>query len=94
MRLVFSQRFRNELEREYAFLGKDNPEAACRTIERIVKTCRQLKEFPRSGRVGLLVGAWEMIVPGTRYVVAYDIGEDRIDVLMLFHTSRQVPHVH
>ena len=94
MRLVFSQRFRNEIEREYAFLGKDNPEAARRMVERIIRTCRQLRDLPRSGRVGRLVGAWELIVPGSRYVVAYDIGEDRVELLMLFHTSRQVPHVH
>lgn len=94
MRLVFSQCFRDELKHEYEFLRRENPDAARRVVERIVKSCRRLREFPQSGRIGRLVGAWELIVPGLRYVIAYDIGEDRIELLMLFHTSRQVGHVH
>lgn len=94
MRLVLSERFRDEIRREYEFLRSGNPDAARTVIERIVKACLRLREFPKSGRVGRRSGAWELVVPGLRYIVVYDIADERVELLMLFHTSRQVLHVH
>jgi toxin ParE1/3/4 len=94
MRIVLSERFRDELRYEYEYLRSNNPDAARSVAERIVKACRRLRDFPKSGRVGRLSGAWEIVVPGLRYIVAYDIGDDCVELLMLFHTSRQVLHVH
>jgi toxin ParE1/3/4 len=94
MRLVLTERFRDEIQHEYEFVCSENPDAARKVIERIVKSCLRLREFPRSGRVGRLNGAWELVVPGLRYIVAYDISDDRVELLMLFHTSRHVQHVH
>jgi toxin ParE1/3/4 len=94
MRLVLSERFRDELRYEYEYLRSNNPDTARSVVQGIVKACRRLRDFPKSGRVGRLVGAWELVVPGLRYIVAYDIGDDAVELLMLFHTSRQVVHVH
>lgn len=94
MQLVFSERFRRELRDEYEFLQSSNPAAARRVVEQIAKACRRLRDFPRSGRVGRLNGAWELVVPGQHYIVTYDIRDERVELLMLFHTSRQVVHVH
>ena len=83
-----------EIRREYDYLRSENPDAARMVIERIVKACLRLRRFPKSGRIGQLNGAWELVVPGLRYIVGYDVGDDRVELLMLFHTSRQVQHVH
>jgi addiction module RelE/StbE family toxin len=92
--LIWSERFRDELQREFEFLRERNPDAAKVVIERIIKASRRLRDFPKSGRIGRLAGAWELVVPGLPYVVAYDIDRDGVVLLMLFHTSRQVPNVH
>ena len=93
-RVVLTERFRDELHYEYEFLRSASPDAARSVVERILKACLRLRDFPRSGRIGRLNGAWELVVPGLRYIVAYDIADDRVELLMLFHTSRQVVHVH
>ena len=93
-RLIWSERFRYEIQREYEFLCESNPGAAKTVIERVIKASRRLGEFPKSGRIGRLKGAWELVVPGLPYVVAYDVSDDGVVLLMLFHTSRKVPHVH
>jgi toxin ParE1/3/4 len=92
--LIWSERFHNELRSEFEFLRERNPVAAKVVIERIIKASQRLRDFPKSGRIGRLAGAWELVVPGLPYVVAYDINRDSVVLLMLFHTSRQVPNVH
>jgi toxin ParE1/3/4 len=92
--LIWSERFRDELQSEFAFLRERNPDAAKVVIERIIKASRRLRDFPKSGRIGRLAGAWELVVPGLPYIIAYDINPDSVVLLMLFHTSRQVPNVH
>lgn len=94
MRLVWSMRFRGALHREYEYLLQENPDAARRTIQRIVATSRRLSQFPRSGRAWRLAGAWELVIPGLPYIVVYDIEPERVVLQMLFHTSREVSNVH
>ena len=94
MRLQISERFRDALRREFEFLNSNNPAAARTVVERIIKSTRRLKEFPRSGRSWRLEGSWELVVPGVPYVVIYDITGDAVVLLTLSHTSREISHAH
>ena len=94
MRLCWSERFRTELRNEYEYLRRENPDVARGVIHRILEASRRLSEFPRSGRTWRLEGAWELVIPGAPYVVIYDIGDDSVVLLTLFHTSRRIPHIH
>lgn len=91
MKLLFTHRFRDELRREFQFLREQNPDAACRVRDRIVETVQRLKRFPESGRAWRLPETRELVVPGLPYIVIYELGEERVIVLTLFHTSRQFP---
>jgi toxin ParE1/3/4 len=91
MRLAYSERFRDELRREYEFIRERNAPAAEEMRTRIVKSLKRLREFPRSGRSWRLEGTWELVVPGLPYIVIYEIEAERVVVLTLFHTSREFP---
>jgi toxin ParE1/3/4 len=88
MKLVLSERFRNELRRDYLFIRERNPQAAVSVRDRIMSSIRHLKRFPQSGRSWRIPGKWELVVPGLPYIVIYEIESDAVVILSLFHTSR------
>jgi addiction module RelE/StbE family toxin len=94
MRLVWSERFRAELRREFGYIQARNPVAARVVRERIVKAVRRLRQYPESGRSWRLPGCRELVVPGLPYIVIYKVREDAVIVASLFHASRAAPHVH
>lgn len=94
MKLVWSREFRDQIRREYEFIHGRNPAAAESTVDRIDKATRRLRDFPQSGRSWHLPNTWELVVPGLPYVVVYRILNNAVDLLALFHTSRELPHVH
>ena len=94
MRLVLSQRFRDDLRRVYRFIRQANPAAAAVVRDRIIKTIQRLKRFPESGRAWRLPGSRELVISGLPYIVIYVVEGDDVVVVSLFHESREVPHVH
>ncbi len=88
MKLVFTQRFRDELRREFQFIRELNSTAAEDVRRRIVQTVKRLPAFPQSGRSWRTAGTRELVIPGLPYIVIYEIDGGRILVLTLFHTSR------
>jgi addiction module RelE/StbE family toxin len=91
VRLVFAQRFRDELRREYRFIRERNGVAATDVRSRILETVKRLKTFPQSGRSWRTEGTWELLIPRLPYIVIYEIDGDRVVVLTLFHTAREFP---
>ena len=63
--------------------------AADRVIARIHHTIyRTLSRFPRGGRLNPINNTREYAVPGLPYLVIYVPSPDAIDVIAVFHTSR------
>jgi toxin ParE1/3/4 len=94
MKLVWSRGFRDQLRREYEFIYERNPTAAESVVDRIYKASRRLGDFAQSGRSWRVPGTWELAIPGLPYMVIYRIKDESVEVLALFHTSREVPNVH
>lgn len=94
MKLVLSQRFRDELYREFRFIREAKPAAARVVRDRIIKSVQRLKRFPESGRAWRLASCRELMIPGLRYIVIYKVTEDTVIVASLFHASREAPYVH
>ncbi|HEV7351821.1 MAG TPA: type II toxin-antitoxin system RelE/ParE family toxin [Brevundimonas sp.] len=69
------------------YLGERNLPAAERLAERVRVTVEQLARRP-TGRPGRTPGSFEKIVPGTRYLLVFDIVGDELHVLRLFHMSQ------
>ena len=79
------------LNAEAEYVGRDNPAAAARTVESIVRAVDQLKEFPAIGRPGRVAGTRELVVTGTPYIVPYRVKSGYIEVLRVFHAARRWP---
>jgi toxin ParE1/3/4 len=79
------------LEQAHAYIAKDDPEAAIRTVLKIQVAVDQLAQFPLMGRVGRVEGTRELAIVNTPYFVTYGLKENTVEILRILHTSRRYP---
>jgi toxin ParE1/3/4 len=73
------------------YISQNNPDAAARIVDVIVKSVDSLKHFPARGRPGRIAGTRELVVPGTPYIVPYRVRGDMVQVIRVFHAARKWP---
>jgi plasmid stabilization system protein ParE len=91
MRVQWLPTAAHALDADYDYLAAKNPQAARQVFRRIVSAARRLEEFPHSGRVGQVEGTRELVVAGLPYVLIYRVGSGAVEILCVFHTSRDWP---
>jgi len=91
MKIVWLREASAALDREYNYIFRQNPAAAKRVFDRIVASTRRLDDFPESGRSGEIEGTRELVIPGLPYIVIYRITKNHVEILRVFHTSRNWP---
>jgi len=81
------------LDDEARYIAQEDPAAARLVVQRIVDAINLLPENPALGHTGRIHGTRELIVPDSRYIVPYRVRPDlqRIEILRIFHTSREPP---
>lgn len=79
------------LNAEADYIARDNPSAAARIVELIVRAVKQLEQFPAIGRPGRVAGTRELVVTGTPYIVPYRVRGECIEVIRVLHGSRRWP---
>ena len=79
------------LDAEAEYVARDNPAAAARLVESIIRAVNQLRDFPAIGRPGRVAGTRELVVAGTPYIVPYRVRAGYVEVLRVFHGSRRWP---
>jgi len=65
--------------------------AAITLRRRILETVRQIGQMPYSGRAGRIEGTREVVVPHSSYIVVYQISEQTIEILGIWHGARLWP---
>lgn len=80
-----------DLDAAEAYIAQDDPRAAAEVILRIVRAVSLLKDQPGSGRAGRVPGTKELVVPHTPYIVPYRVKDDTVQILRVYHASRQWP---
>ena len=90
MRLIWSPEARDDLIEIYRTLAADNPQAARRLHETIKQCAALLRDNPYAGHHGRVPGTREW-VGGTAYLVPYQILEDRVELLRVYHAVRSWP---
>ncbi|MGB7284508.1 MAG: type II toxin-antitoxin system RelE/ParE family toxin [Candidatus Acidiferrum sp.] len=80
------------LEAEADYIAEDNPAAAGRVVQRILRTVALLRKNPAIGRPGRVPGTRELVVPNTPYIVPYRVRADTLEILRVFHAARKWPH--
>ena len=92
-RVRFSRLALADLEDISSYIGRENPRAAARVINRIEELCRQLATMPGLGRPSEVPGARKLIVPRWPYKIIYEINAaaDEVVILRVYHGARDMP---
>ena len=91
MKVVWSRAAIGDLRAVRAHIAKDDPTAAAKVARRLVEATDVLAEFPGVGRVGRAPHTRELVVNGTPYIVPYRVSASVVQIIAVFHTSRQWP---
>ena len=79
------------LDAEAEYIPQDNPAAAARVVQKILRAVDLLKENPAMGRAGRVAGTRELVVAETPYVIPYRVRGDAVEILRVFHAARKWP---
>jgi len=91
MRLRWTTPAAQDLYRIVQRIQKDNPRAASEVAEVLYEGCSRLKQFPRFGREGRIQGTRELIFAGLPYIVVYQIKDQNLDVVRIYHGAQDWP---
>lgn len=91
MRVIWSDRALIHLEAIGAYLEQRSPAGATRVLAAIARRVESLADHPHSGRRGRIHGTRELVIPRTRYLVAYRLHDEEIEILAVIHGSQRWP---
>ncbi|WP_135078556.1 type II toxin-antitoxin system RelE/ParE family toxin [Terasakiella sp. SH-1] len=91
MQIIWLSSAQNDLRliREYIF--KENPQAAKKVALRLLEKTALLADMPEIGRSGRVTGTEELIFQDIPFIVVYQLGPDRVEILRILHTSQKWP---
>lgn len=92
MKVSFTPSADEDLEAILAYLEPRNPRASDKTLAAILTTAKLLQDFPLIGHEGRVHGTREFVVPGTPFILIYEIysGTD-LWVLRVLHGAEEFP---
>jgi toxin ParE1/3/4 len=79
------------LDAEAEYIAEDNPAAARRVVQKILRAVDLLKQNPAMGRAGRVAGTRELVVAETPYIIPYRVRRDAVEILRIFHAARKWP---
>ena len=91
MTVVWSPRAIGHLAALRDYIARENPGAAARTATTLLAAVDRLAELPNLGRPGRVSGTRELVVPGTRHVIPYRVGGERLEIIAVFHGRQRWP---
>jgi toxin ParE1/3/4 len=88
MRLVYTKAAEADLETILSYIAERNPQAAADLAARIVRAEDQILAFPQAARYDRETETYELYIPQTRVILIYHFDSDLIEIIAVFHTSR------
>lgn len=79
------------LSDEADFIAQENPKSAHEFVSQVMVSIEHLTEHPHLGRAGRVFGTRELVISGYPYIIPYRVKNDVVEILRVFHTSRQWP---
>jgi toxin ParE1/3/4 len=79
------------LDAEAEYIAQDNPAAAGRVVQKILRAVELLKKNPALGRAGRVAGTRELVVAETPYIIPYRVRGGAVEILRVFHAARKWP---
>ena len=91
MRIIWSPEARIDLREMVTNLSEKNPYAAKELHERIEVVAAELIENPYIGRPGRVPRTRELVITNTSYILPYQIRQNRMEILRVYHGARKWP---
>ena len=91
MQIKWTKKAISNLEKEFEYIAKDNPEAAEKIAKQIKETVEKLKTYKLIGRPGRFSSIRELVIPKLPYIIPYRIKKDTIEIIRILHTARKTP---
>ena len=91
MRIKWLRTATKNLNAAASYIAKDDPEAAQKMYAHIRRNVDVLGEHPEMGRPGRIFGTRELVISGYPFIVPYRIRGKEVQILRVFHTSKQLP---
>lgn len=88
MKLAWSILALRDFEDATDYIATDNPAAARQIAERIEIAARKLTEYPFIGHLGDDENTREWLVPHTPYVLVYQLQDETVYILRVWHTRQ------
>ena len=94
-RYEFTPQATDDLLDIWAFIARDNPEAADRVEEAVHRACDLLADSPLAGRMrkdltSLDLRFW-VVHPYSNYLVVYDPSKKPLQIIRILHGARDLP---
>lgn len=89
MRLEWSPFARRDLREAIDYIAEDNPIVANEIEDRILEAARGLLDHPEKGRSGRRTATRKWLVPRTPYLLVYRQTTATIEIVRVWHTSRE-----
>lgn len=93
MKLLWHPLAADDFATAVGYIQERSPTAAQQFAATVLTAVERLADFPQLGRLGRVPPTRELVIGGTRYVVAYlvDEGHACVVVLRLLHGAQQWP---
>ncbi len=91
MRIRWTEQASADLDSIENDIMEDNPFGAAKTVLSIIEAVERLRKFPALGRPGRVVKTRELVLSGLPYIIPYRVKHNNIEIIAVFHTSRQWP---
>ena len=91
MKLRYTRLAHDDLVSLFKFIVKDDALAAQKVSRIIRDSIERLIQFPSYGHPGDVEGTRQFVVSGAPYIVIYEIKDETITILRIYHTARDRP---
>jgi len=89
VKIVWTEPARQDLREIFTYIAEDNSSAARALLTEIKERVLVLQDNPKLGRKGRVEGTRELVFTGTHYLLPYRVKNQQIQILSVFHTSRE-----
>ena len=91
MEIVWTIPAKHDLQQIFEYIAEDNVNAASKLLNEIDERVALLIDNPSLGRLGRVENTKELVLTGTNYILPYRVVKEQIQILAVFHTSREWP---
>ncbi len=91
MENVWTTPAKHDLQQIFEYIAEDNVNTASKLLNEIDERVTLLIDNPSLGRTGRVENTKELVLTGTNYILPYRVVKEQIQILAVFHTSKEWP---